>query len=51
MAFAGSPPNSLHYILDQFYGFKDDAASEASEQDTLQSFTRLLMDEPVRAAP
>ena len=52
VAFAGSPPNSLHFILDQFFGFKDDAASEASAtQDPLQSFTCLLTDEPVPAAP
>ena len=51
VAFAGSPPNSLHYILDQFFGFKEDTASEASGTDPLQSFTRLLTEEPVRAAP
>ena len=42
VAFAGSLPNSLHYIIDQFFGFKDDTGSEASEQETqetLQSFT------------
>ena len=52
VALAGSPPNSLHYIIDQFFGFKDDTGSEASEQETqetLQSFTRLLTSEPVHA--
>ena len=42
VAFAGSPPNSLHYIIDQFFRFKDDTGREASEQETqetLQSFT------------
>ena len=51
VAFAGSPPNSLHYIVDEFFGFKDDTASEASGTDPLQSFTRLVTDEQVPAAP